>query len=401
MRGTCAERAVDFIETARNGAMTISLLVPELPGADDLIPYLRRIDASRWYTNFGPLVLELESGMESLLSRAASRHQHVVTVCNATAGLEVALLALGLRPGSRILMPALTFVATATAALRAGCVPVFCDVDPDNWLLTPSIARTALERGHVDAVMPVATYGCACDSPSWDEFSRETALPVVIDAAGAFGSQICGERITVVFSLHATKAFAAGEGGLVVSADAGYAGRVRRLSNFGIDPEAAEGIATGSTGLIKHAGTNAKLSEYHAALALASLQHWEESVVRRIELHRTYLLSLAKLGDRISLQKRSETGVYSILPIRLPAELRAADAYTYLRSRGIESRRWYCPILTAHPAFSSQPVLGPTDVSSELGDRLIALPFHLQLGEADIACVSGALGDFLGQSSNA
>jgi dTDP-4-amino-4,6-dideoxygalactose transaminase len=378
--------------------MTISLLVPELPGADELLPYLRRIDASRWYTNFGPLVRELEGAMEALLSQGASHVQHVVTVCNATAGLEVALLALRLPPGSRILMPALTFVATATAALRAGYVPVFCDVDPASWLLTPEIAFSAIaDAGPIDAVMPVATYGGACDIRGWDAFSARTGIPVIVDAAGAFGSQACGERTAVVFSLHATKAFAAAEGGLVVSASDEYAARVRSLSNFGIDPLAADGREEGSTGLIGYAGTNAKLSEYHAALALAANARWADSVARRSALHTRYLASLRILGDAVTLQARADNSVYSIMPVRLGPGLLAADAYRYLRARGIETRRWYCPILTEHPAFASLPVVGVLTESLALSERLIALPFHLSLDDAQIAEVAAALAGFLGR----
>ena len=375
--------------------MTISLLVPELPGAEELLPYLKRIDASRWYTNFGPLVRELEAGMEDLLSRDAPQRQNVVTVCNATAGLEVALLALQLPPGSRVLMPALTFVATATAAIRAGYVPVFCDVDPKNWLLTPEIALAAVGGGRFDAVMPVATYGCACDARAWDAFSEKTGLPVVIDAAGAFGNQVCGKRIAVVFSLHATKSFAAAEGGLVVSPDADYVTRVRSLTNFGIDPGIGAGRKAVGSGLIKQVGTNAKLSEYHAAVALASLARWDASVVKRVALHRRYLSLLSVIGARVSFQARAADGVYSILPVRFQPDAKAEDAYTFLRDRGIETRRWYCPILADHPAFGSLPIVGSLPISRALGKRLIALPFHLFLGDRDIAVVIETVADFL------
>src|SRR4051812_40022374 len=113
----------------------IPLLVPDLPTREHLAPLLDRIDREHWYTNFGPLVTELENKMADLLSTQSSR-QHAITVSNGTLGLELAVLALSLPAGSRVLVPSLTFVASAAAVIRAGCVPVFCDVEPDTWLLS-------------------------------------------------------------------------------------------------------------------------------------------------------------------------------------------------------------------------------------------------------------------------
>jgi len=376
-------------------AMAIPLLVPDLPSAAELLPYLRRIDAARWYTNFGPLAREFEGRIEARIADTGEPRQCVVSVSNATLGLEIALMALDLPRGSRVLMPSLTFVATATAAIRAGHVPLFCDIDPDTWLMTPEIAERAIGSGRVDAVMPVATYGCPCDAQAWDRFAKHTGLPVVIDAAGAYGNQVCGERFVTVFSLHATKALAAAEGGLVLSADQGYANRVRQASNFGIDPSNVDEKSAGSTGLLRQEGTNAKLSEYHAAVALAALARWEESASRRVVLHQEYVREINLECPSVRTQARSVTGVYSIFPVCLPHSARAVDAYRALEARGIGTRRWYCPPLNMHPSFSHLPVSGELEVCATLGERLLALPFHLHLQTGAVRQVVSALKDFL------
>ena len=178
----------------------IPLLLPDMPLAEELLPWLKRIDATRWYSNFGPLVRELESALIGMFAERSDKSLHLTTVSNCTAGLELALLALDLKPGSRVLVPALTFVATATAVLRAGHLPVIADVDPHTWLLTPAIARAALAREALDAILPVATFSCPHEIEGWNAFIAETGLPVVIDAAAAFGNQWeCG-RTTLVFS---------------------------------------------------------------------------------------------------------------------------------------------------------------------------------------------------------
>jgi len=205
-----------------NAPSRIPLLVAQLPDTEALTPYLRQIDANRWYTNFGPLVTQLEQRFAASFAPTPVAPV-AISASNGTAGLELALCALELMPGARVLLPALTFVATATSVIRSGYRPIIGDVDPDTWLLTPEIARAYAALHRIDAVMPVATFGNPQDVDAWDRFVEDTGIPVIIDAAGAFGNQRAGRRCHVVFSLHATKALAAGEGGMVVSYDTALA----------------------------------------------------------------------------------------------------------------------------------------------------------------------------------
>lgn len=364
----------------------IQLLVPELPAAEELRSLLERIDRARWYTNFGPLALELEGELLKRLGAGREAPLFGASLSNCTVGLELSLAALALKPGARVLVPGLTFVATAAAAARVGYEPVICDVDPESWLLTPEIARRA--GAAVDAVMPVSTYGCGQDAAGWDTYSEATGLPVVLDAAGAFGNQRAGRRIALVFSLHATKVLSAGEGGFVASADADFVARVKRLSNFGIGSPG---------GFVDVPGTNAKLSEYHAAVALAMLRRWEEWAQKRIALHRAYLQALAISCPAVRLQKRAADGVYSIMPVLLPKGATAASIAEALAAEGIETRRWYCPTLEQHPAFAKCRIAGSLETVRTLGERLLALPFHLYLEPGDVTLVCERLRAALGR----
>jgi dTDP-4-amino-4,6-dideoxygalactose transaminase len=363
----------------------IALLIPDLPSHAELTPYLERIDAARWYTNFGPLSRELEARLATGFD-ATRGTPVVVSVANATLGLELALLALQLPPRSRILVPALTFVASAASIMRAGHEPVFCDVASDRWVLTPDMARALVGTQRVAAVMPVATYGCEAAVDEWDAFTQELGIPVVVDAAGAYGNQTRAGSNPAVFSLHATKSLGAGEGGFVVTTDPAFATELRRLSNFGIDL---------SSGAVPSVGTNGKLSEYHAAVALAALDGWAARQRRRQQLHRTYVDVLARRCPALQLQARAVDGAYSILPMRLPADLRAADVQARLAARGIETRRWYCPTLNHHAAFAGVAVAGSLDVSEVLSERLLSLPFHTALSADDVDTVCAALAEML------
>ncbi|MGH8631667.1 MAG: DegT/DnrJ/EryC1/StrS family aminotransferase, partial [Burkholderiales bacterium] len=206
--------------------------------------------------------------------------------------------------------------------------------------------------------------------------------PVVIDAAGAFDNQTDAGRSCAVFSLHATKSLAAGEGGFVVTTDSGLLAEVRRLSNFGIELPG---------GMVPSVGTNAKLSEYHAAVALASLDGWSARRERRVAVHRQYLDALARYCPTVVLQQRPPEGVYSTMPVLLPERASAQTALERLASQGIETRRWYCPTLEKHPAFRDLPIAGELRVSRTLSDRLLALPFHAFLGPEDVDAVCAAL----------
>ena len=359
----------------------IPLLQPSMPSTEALIPYLRRIEAARLYTNFGPLCREFERRLEDLLepTRGPCR---ATTVANATLGLELSLMASGLRSGARVLIPAITFVATATAIQRSGMVPVIADVDPETWCLTPAIARQACASGRIDAVVPVATFGCALDPSEWDDHARAYDCRVIIDAAGAFGNQVPGTRSDVVYSFHATKAFGAGEGGAVVSSSEEHIARVRHLSNFGIDTRCGELIDI---------GTNGKMSEYHCAVALASFDRWKITCNERRALFSRYCAKLRRHCPTISWQRKDETGIYPLMPVLLPSSVQANQIADRLDNLGISTRRWYCPPLHLHPALRALPRAGSLAVSEQLGRRILGLPFFLGISDEQIDRVVDAL----------
>ena len=363
-------------------APRIPLLVPELPTLDALTPYLRRIDQRRWYSNFGPLVSELEARIAASFRQPGQLQPScAVTVGNATSGIELALRALKLPHDSLVLVPALTFVATATAVLSAGLTPVVADVDAEQWLLTPEIALDASRRLPLRAVIPVATFGCAQDARAWARFHAATGLPVIIDAAAAFGNQLDPGPTCAVFSLHATKPLAAGEGGVVVTHDATFAATVRQLSNFGIDLSGEEGVPVGSTTLV---GTNAKMSEYHAAVGLASLDVWPQTVaLRRALADRYHSLLVGTLGSSIRWQQMPVDAVRSVCCVLLESSIHRDRAEAVLTERGIATRRWYLPLINQHPAFQHIQHL-PTPCAEDLAQRLLGIPFHVALSEQDM-----------------
>ena len=379
----------------------IPLLRPCLPTAEALRPWLERIDETRRYSNFGPLVREFEAVLAGALAGPLegvpmdrSGEPRVVTLHSGTAALELAVAALDLAPGGAVLMPALTFPATAGAVMRRGLTPLFADVDAWCWQLTPEIARGMAARAPLALVVPVAPFGVPVDAAGWDAFVADTGIPVLIDAAAAFGNQVIGERAHVAFSFHATKPFSSGEGGALVTRDGALAERVRRLSNFGFNGD-----------LVEEAAGNAKMSEYAAAVGLAQWRRWPDIRARGRRLWHRYAEGLSALSGVRMQQGVSAERLPATLPATLVVELpRDASRVAHgLALAGIETRRWYWPPLHHHPAFAHCPRAleggesgeGELPVTEALGRHLLGLPWFAEITPAQCAEVVERLNDQL------
>lgn len=372
--------------------LPVPLLFPDMPEPLDILPWLERMHASKHYSNFGPLVRELEAQLADKFNVAS---EQITTVSNATQGLELVLQALNLGPGAHVLVPALTFVATATAVIRAGYVPVFADVDADSWMLTPAVARAACELMRIDAVLPVTTFGMPYDMQEWALFEQETGLPVVVDAAAAYGSQwLKGVQGTLVFSLHATKSLPAGEGGFVVSTRSELAIKVRELSNFGINLNLFSRVPIGA---LNSFGTNAKMSEYHAAVALAAFQRWTESARKRriLQMNLIEILNSASGG---SLKWQEEgSGGRLMAPTLLCAQLPSEKFRDYLEkicaNNFISTRRWYQPLLSEMFVIEKKCHVLKTPNAIFLSKTLLGLPFFVDILPSQIKRLVTAVED--------
>lgn len=367
-------RPVALIDTGES----VPLLVPDMPSPKALLPWLEKMHASRHYSNFGPLVQALEAELAQLFLLPK---EQLSTVANATLGLELVLQALALPRHSRVLLPAFTFVATATAVIRAGLIPVFCDVDPDCWMLTPEIARNACAEMRIDAVLPVATFGMPHDMHAWHRFEKDTGLPVVVDAAAAYGSQwLKNAEGTLVFSFHTTKSLPAGEGGLVVSTRPGLVEKIRRLSNFGINLNAS---VTLQVGMLADIGTNSKMSEYHAAVALASLQIWDSHAQQRRALQSEMRHELDRVtGCNLAWQAAGPGGnlmAPTLLCAQLANETQRAVLEEACLVERIQTRRWYQPLIHQMPVLRSQCMVLEMPHAIKLAKTLLGLPFFLSM----------------------
>ena len=343
---------------------------PKLPSAERLLPYLKAIDSSRTYSNFGPLVSAFE---DRLAMRFGVPAAAVATVANGTVGLTLALNALGARSGTLCVMPAWTFVASAHAATMAGMIPYFVDVDAATWAIDPEAIAGVMSDapGVVGAVMPVVPFGRPIAIAAWDRFRARTGVPVVIDAATAFDALLPG-TVPAVISLHATKVFGVGEGGLVISRDTALVQDVRNRSNFGFagTREAATPAANG------------KLSEYHAAVGLAALDEWTEVRAEWLALARAYREALPE-SNRLRFQEGFGQSWIASTCVMSLANVDALRIAGVLGEAGIETRRWWGDGAHAHRGTEGLPRT-PVPVTEALAKSTLALPFFRDLTPREI-----------------
>jgi len=359
---------------------SIPVARPRLPEAAALLPYLREIDANRWYTNYGPLSRRLEA---LLATRFEVPADGVTLTASATAGLAVTIAAVARAGGRYCAVPGWTFAGTAHAVRNAGFVPWFVDIDARSWALTPSRLCAELSRapGPVAAAVPVIPFGAPFDLGAWEEFQAETGVPVVVDAAASFDTLVPA-RVPAVISLHATKVLGAGEGGAVLCRDPGPIRRARQAANFGFHGARIAEIA----------GANAKLSEYHAAVGLAALDGWEQTRGGFLRVAGHYRDRLAAL-DGVALQPGFGTDwISSTFMVRVSAKGDAVAAA--LARAGIETRAWWGDGPAGHPAFHDCPRT-PLSETAELAAHVLGLPFAIDLGDAEIGCVGAALASAL------
>lgn len=360
--------------------MRIPAMRPLLPRLEACLPYLAKIDANRWYSNFGPLSEEL--------AHRLGRHYGVDRrgVClgaNATLALAALLQDVSARrPGALCIMPSWTFAATAHAVCLAGLTPRFVDVDAETGQMTPKIAAQAMD-GSVAALIVVSPFGSQVAPEVWEEFAATHGVAIVIDAAAAFDTTIAS-RLPTVVSLHATKPVSAGEGAFIICRDEGLIERTRRRTNFGFDAGRVS----------KYRGMNAKLSEYGAAIALAGLDHWPTTRAALMAQGARYASRLAPL--RVGLQPGwGQTWISTTLNVRIEDPgLNAERISRDLAKSGIDARQWWGQGCHRQMAFEHF-VDGSLPNTEELVARTLGLPFYSDLGADELDEVVTRLGALL------
>ena len=347
----------------------IAVMSPALPMASSVLPYLELMDGEGIYSNFGPLVTQLEQRYASLLGVMP---QQVVTSANATLALAGAVAA---QDKSEWSVPAWTFPATAHAPLLVGRRLAFADVSLDSWLLGED---SRPKRGENRGRIPVIPFGA---SFQLDDFDLEEES-LVIDAAASLGNfpnlESLPQSWAVVFSLHATKILGCGEGALTIFGSSQAADEFRAWSNFGF---------AGSR-VPRFVATNAKMSEIAAAYALAALDQWKTSEVSWRRIHATASAISEKHGLARSPRADSSLSPYWIGVFKDESATKKAELV--FAANAIDTRRWWPEPLSHSPAFSNY-ARGAYPNCDLLSRVALGLPMHLALTPENFNKIDEAL----------
>jgi dTDP-4-amino-4,6-dideoxygalactose transaminase len=360
------------------GVQPIRFQCPELPSAADIERHLAAAREARWFSNSGPCHWLLTER----LTRFLGGHAQLILTANATVGLMLALRALiGERPaGHLVIVPSFTFPATVEAILWNGLEPLWVDVESDGWHLDPHALSDALDarRDDIAGVLACSTFGTApslAQSTAWRELCSQAGVPLLVDSAPGFGSRaedgthLGRQGAAEVFSFHATKPFAIGEGGAMTTTNRALAQRLTRMTNFGFGPDRE---------IDEPFGLNGKLSEIHCAIGLAVLEGFDTVLAGRRERAANIRARLEPAGFRF--QAGSQDSSWQFVPVLAPsADVRDAVLSASQR-HAIEIRSYHSP---AHQlaAFASHPSHGALPVTTDLAHRALSLPLANDLSD--------------------
>lgn len=344
---------------------------------------------SGWLT-YGPKVREFGEACGSYLGVP-----HAVPVASASAGLLVALKALGVGPGDEVVLPSLTFIATLGAVVHLGARPVLADIDPANLGLDPA-AFVAAITPRTKAVIPVHLAGHPCRIEEIGEIARRHGVRVLEDAAHAFGAEVRGRRLAglsdaTVFSFYATKCITSGDGGLVTTCDPEVARRVQVLSFHGMDGNAWQRYTDKGRWYyeIVEFGWKLHLGDPAAALGMVQLARADDFMARRTAIAARFTEGLAGLpGLTLPVAADWCTHAWHLFPVRVDRE--AIDGgrdglIADLTANRIGSSVHFIP-LHYHPVFREAgrefaPRLGQTE---RYFDEAVSLPLFPSMTGAEV-----------------
>ena len=358
---------------------------------DAEIAAVERVLRSKWLS-MGAVTQAFEAAFAEFLGL-----RHAFAVANCTVALHLAYAALGLGPGDEVIMPALTFVATANALLLTGAAPVFADVVGMHDLTIDPVAVEALITPRTRAVAVMHYGGYACDMAAIMALAGRHGLAVVEDAAHAPGGALEGRMLGAIgdvgcFSFFANKNLVTGEGGMVVTNRDDLAGQIRLLRSHGMTTltwERHRGHAASYDVVVP--GFNYRIDEIHSALGLEQLRKLPESNRTRAALVGRYREALAGVpGLELPFIEHAGSPAYHLMPVILSDAVMREHATAVLRKAGIQTSRHYPPI-HRFSAYRERYGARSLAITEAIGERELTLPLHPLLDPSDVDLVASTL----------
>ena len=368
-----------------------------IPGNEPLLngnekKYLDECIDTGWISSEGPFVTRLEEGMSRLTGR-----KHGVAVCNGTVALELALQALDLTPGSEVIMPTFTIISCASAIVRAGCVPVLVDSNPQTWNMDLSQVEARITP-RTAAIMAVHLYGLPVDMKPLMALAQKYRLAVIEDAAEAIGQTAYGTPCGAFgdiscFSFYPNKHVTTGEGGMVLCDDDALAARCRSLRNLSFVPERRF--------VHRELGHNFRMSNIQAAIGVAQMEKLPESLKKKRAIGARYQELLKNVrGVQLPLERTPYAeNLYWVFGLVLnddvPIEEQGCERR--LQALGVGTRPFFWP-MHEQPVFLEQGLFKGEryPVAERIARRGLYVPTGLALTDEAMSYVSEQVHAVLG-----
>lgn len=349
---------------------------PSLPPFDEYISEIKDIWETGIMTHQGPKHVKLQHELEDYMGA-----KNVTLFANGHLALELGIEVLGIK-GEVITTP-FTFGSTTQAILRNGCTPVFCDIKETDFTIDPEKIESLI-TDKTRAILPVHVYGNICDVERIQNIADKHGLSVIYDAAHAFGEKYKGVDISQfgdasMFSFHATKVFNTVEGGCLVYKNGYYRQQLEGLRQFG------QIVGTDETPYI---GSNAKMTEMHAAMGLCNLKHMGEYISNRKKIVETYRKRLGGVdGVRLSTVDERIMSNYAYFPLIVEEEetgISRDDVINALKKENIHVRKYFWPLCSDFEIIKSMGIKSDVPIADYTSARVITLPCYSDLSMSDV-----------------
>jgi perosamine synthetase len=359
----------------------ISVSAPQFQGNE--AKYVQECLETTWVSSIGRFIPLFEEGFAAYCGV-----EHAVAANNGTSALHLALLGMGLQPGDEVIVPTLTFVATANAVTYCGAKPVFVDSEPRTMNLDPALLEAAITP-KTRGILAVHLYGHPADMDAIQQVAGRHGLFVIEDAAEAHGALYRGRRVgglgdAATFSFFGNKIITTGEGGMVTLRDAERAARIRIFRGQGMQPDRRYWFPV--------IGYNYRMTNIQAALGLAQLEQIEQYTAHHRRVAGWYAEQLAPAAGWMDLpvEEAWARHAYWLYTVVLGPKVRLSrdEVMVELAKVGIETRPVFYPMHVMGPFYEGP---GRYPVAERLSERGLSLPTHIRLSEEDVVYIAAHL----------
>jgi dTDP-4-amino-4,6-dideoxygalactose transaminase len=358
----------------------IYVVKPSLPPLEEYVNEIRDMWDTGILTHTGPKHQKLQKELEKYLNVP-----NISIFANGHLALELGIKALELK--GEIITTPFTFGSTTQAILRNGCKPVFCDIREDNFTIDCDKIEDLITDKTV-AILPVHVYGNICDVDKIQKIANKHNLKVIYDGAHAFGEKYNDINVSnfgdfTMFSFHATKVFNTVEGGCIAFKDNSLVQYLNGLKQFG------QIVGSDET---PYVGTNAKLTEMHAAMGLCNLKHIDEYIKLRREVVQRYRDRLVGIsGIKLSAVQEEVESNAAYFPVVFEKEKTGVSCEyiaNQLEKNNIYVRRYFYPLTSEFEVIKNMGIQSDVPIAQYISERVITLPCYsdLKLEDVDRIC---------------